>query len=266
MDGVRQDPFRDAPLSARDPLGAVRHQLAVYGTVLAWGSVADWLPAGWDGQTPPPGLDPADRRRLAALRHPHVRDRLLASRLLAKEVAAAALGTVPSRIALAREPGGRPTLDGRPGMGISLSHTDDLILVGLCRGGRIGVDAERADRRLPAADALRRHHCSPEERAWLASLPEAEQEAELVRLCTLKEAYAKAVGLGLSLDFAAHGFLPRRTEGGRHKSATYDLVATRARTGAENIRNVRNERWSFACHIVEGPYALTVARSHDRAV
>ncbi|MFE9441196.1 4'-phosphopantetheinyl transferase family protein [Streptomyces sp. NPDC006602] len=244
---------------------------------MAWGSVADWLPAGWDGRTPPPGLDPADRRRLAVLRHPLVRDRLLASRLLAKEVAAAALGTPPARITLAGEPGGRPTLAGRPGVGISLSHTAGLVLVGLCHGGRIGVDAERADRRLPAADTLCRHHCSPEERAWLASLPDAEREGELVRLWTLKEAYAKAVGLGMSLDFATHGFLPRRPAAGRSGSAPYGLVAAAGHTGVQSSgqqdardgnavgENTRNERWSFACHIVEGPYALAVARSHGRA-
>jgi 4'-phosphopantetheinyl transferase len=87
----------------------------------------------------------------------------------------------------------------------NISHTHGLAVCALTVGNlpegvEVGVDAECLDRS-PNALALAEHCFSARETAWLRSLPESRRSAEFLRLWTLKEAVAKAVGLGLGLDF-----------------------------------------------------------------
>ncbi|MCN9242402.1 4'-phosphopantetheinyl transferase superfamily protein [Streptomyces sp. RY43-2] len=150
-----------------------------------------------------------DWERYRALTHPLVRTRFAASRLLLKSAAAAALGVRPEAVELGYSLTGRPGLRGYDGLDISLSHTDDLLLVGLAGGATIGVDAERGDRAL-YGPGLGRHLCTPYERERIEALPAAERNPAVLRLWTLKEAYTKALGLGLLFRFTDFGFSPDR--------------------------------------------------------
>ncbi|MEJ8668274.1 4'-phosphopantetheinyl transferase superfamily protein [Streptomyces sp. MS1.AVA.1] len=76
-----------------------------------------------------------------------------------------------------------------------------MLVVGVARGRRIGVDVEASDRSL-LAPGLAEKFCHPEELAELCGLPPAERNLRLVRLWTLKEAYTKALGVGLAHDFS----------------------------------------------------------------
>ena len=96
---------------------------------------------------------------------------------------------------------GRPELDDRfAGLGLrfNLSHTPGLIACLVSDGIDVGVDVEGAGR---AQDPLKLAGtvCSPEERRELESLS---PEALIVRfseIWTLKEAYIKARGMGLTM-------------------------------------------------------------------
>ncbi|MFM9368674.1 4'-phosphopantetheinyl transferase family protein [Streptomyces sp. Da 82-17] len=133
------------------------------------------------------------------------RDRSAASRLLLRSVAGALLLAPPEEVEVARAPGGRPYLRGVDGLDVSIGHTGDLLAVGVSRLGRIGVDVERAERRMTAL-GTERHACTPYELQALRSVPEEGRDRELVRLWTLKEAYSKATGQGLRLRFTEFGF------------------------------------------------------------
>ncbi|MCC9311475.1 4'-phosphopantetheinyl transferase superfamily protein, partial [Kitasatospora sp. RB6PN24] len=113
----------------------------------------------------------------------------------------------PNALELSYGPTGRPFLRGSDQVDISLSHTDDLLLVGITTRGLIGVDAERADRPMYQR-GLGRHVCTPYELVTLAAQPEAERNPALVRLWTLKEAYGKAIGQSLRISFTEFGFGP----------------------------------------------------------
>jgi 4'-phosphopantetheinyl transferase len=56
--------------------------------------------------------------------------------------------------------------------------------------------------------------CHPEELAELRGLPPAERNLRLVRLWTLKEAYTKALGVGLAHDFSRLRPRPEPSDGG----------------------------------------------------
>ncbi|MFF4402720.1 4'-phosphopantetheinyl transferase family protein [Streptomyces sp. NPDC001480] len=198
-----------------DPIGvtaehtdwaAVREDLRRYGTAVVHGRLADWRPRAPDGPELRAVLG-RDWSRYRDIGHPDTRERYAASRRLLKHAAAAALRAEAIDMELAYGPTGRPYLRGCDQIDISLSHTDDLLLVGLTSRGLIGVDAERADRSIYAR-GLARLICTPHERRMLARLPEPERNPSLVRLWTLKEAYSKAIGQGMQFRFNEFGFGP----------------------------------------------------------
>jgi 4'-phosphopantetheinyl transferase len=146
-----------------------------------------------------------DWGRFLELTHPDVRTRFASSRILLKFAAAKVLDVPPRTVELGYAGSGRPYLRGYDGVHISLSHTDELLLVGLATGGVIGVDAERSDRKL-YGPGLGRHMCTPHEVAEIEALPDDRRDPALVRLWTLKEAYSKAIGLGMQFRFTDFGF------------------------------------------------------------
>jgi 4'-phosphopantetheinyl transferase len=107
------------------------------------------------------------------------------------------LGRDEIDIDIVRTDRGRPELRDRS-LRFSLSHTEGVALVGVTRSGDIGVDVERIDR---SVRDLTRAVFTPEELDLWDGEPET-----FFRRWTLKEAYAKARGLGLSLGLQDFGF------------------------------------------------------------
>ncbi|MEU0603060.1 4'-phosphopantetheinyl transferase superfamily protein [Streptomyces sp. NPDC006393] len=171
---------------------------------------------------------------------------LAVSRVVLKHTAAAALQVPADRLDLAYLPGGRPVLRGLGGdLRVSLTHTDELIAVGVSRAGPVGVDAEPAGRRI-SFERLRDHVCTPEEAELLTALPEEERAERFLRLWTLKEAYTKALGHGMRRRFSAVGF-------------GWDAAGT-ARLGGDTAGE-----WAFATHLVEGRFLVSEAHRQDAA-
>ncbi|MCQ4084283.1 4'-phosphopantetheinyl transferase superfamily protein [Streptomyces sp. RB6PN25] len=174
--------------------------------MIAHGLLKDWIPDDLEG----PELQRMmgrDWPRYRAMRHRPVRERFAASRLLLKHVAAKAIHAPPHTVELAYQAGGRPFLRGCDQIGISLTHTEQLLMVGITRRGWIGVDAELADRPM-LVSGIERQVCTPYERMALACVDEEHRNKEMVRLWTLKEAYSKAIGQGMRFRFNEFGFGP----------------------------------------------------------
>lgn len=91
---------------------------------------------------------------------------------------------------------GRPSL--APPLDVSLSHSDRWTAVALSRSGRIGIDIEAVR---SVSSALHRRCLTAYEMGWLADAPPgAQRDRRFFRVWTAKEAYLKALGVGLSLD------------------------------------------------------------------
>ncbi|WP_327358808.1 4'-phosphopantetheinyl transferase family protein [Streptomyces sp. NBC_01304] len=235
-----------APVHISGPSGPwhkVREGMDLRGNAVVHTTWGEWLSVA----VADPALRPLlgrDWQRYRNTADPTIRYRFVASRLAVKFTAAAALGTEPAELDLAYKIGGRPYLRGLDQIDVSLTHTDDLIAVGISRSGRIGVDAEPADRQM-SFELLQGHVCTPAERAELDLLPEQEQVAGMLRLWTLKEAYTKALGQGLRLGFTEFGF-------------GVDSGGLLAPDGTPAAR----DEWAFATHRVLGRYLISVA-CHD---
>lgn len=194
-------------LPVRGPQGPwqpVRRAVDADGVCVVHARLDDWRPADLSAPWLARSLG-ADHHRLQQLTLRRPRERFAASRLLLRACAAAVLGVAPHELELGHTPGGRPLLRGIGQLEISLSHTADVLVVGLSRRGRVGVDVEAADRRMRGLDTGGRL-CTPYELDALDGLPPGRRNRELVRLWTLKEAYSKAIGQGLRFRFSEFGF------------------------------------------------------------
>ncbi|MBT3154609.1 4'-phosphopantetheinyl transferase superfamily protein [Streptomyces sp. CHD11] len=221
----------------------IREDLLDRGVTVAYATWTEWFPA----VLTTPRLRPLlgrDWNRYAGTRDPAVRSRFAASRLLIKYTAAAALGIGPEDIDIAYRLGGRPYLRGLDQIEVALTHTGELMAVGISRVGRIGLDAECADRRFDLG-LMRGRMCTPAEAAELDTLSEEQQAACVLRLWTLKEAYTKALGQGMRLAFTEFGF-------------GLALGGLRTPDGVAAL----GEEWAFATHPVLGRYLVSVA-CHD---
>ncbi|MFB6550716.1 4'-phosphopantetheinyl transferase family protein [Streptomyces sp. NPDC056405] len=150
-------------------------------------------------------LSPAELRRADSFRHAADRREFQYARwLLRTELSR--LVPVAARdweFVLSRH--GKPALHPRFGLDLqfSLSHSGGVCLVVLARGRPVGADLQScAGRDDPARVGRLVAKClAPEERAEVERLPGRRRRDALIQLWTLKEAYAKAVGLGLRLPF-----------------------------------------------------------------
>jgi 4'-phosphopantetheinyl transferase len=87
----------------------------------------------------------------------------------------------------------------------SLSHTRGAVACAVGQGVEIGIDVETIDQSLEV-DALAEVCLAPCERVALAQERPSQRSATFVELWTLKEAYVKAIGLGLSSPLASLAF------------------------------------------------------------
>lgn len=224
------------------PWELVRRRLAEAGGVMVYGRLDDWLPGDPD--------DPRlrlllgrDWARAQRMTHRHIRSRFVAARLLLKHAAAAVIETRPELLDLAYKPGGRPYLRGCDQIDISLSHTDELLVVGITRRGRIGVDVELADRPM-SGTGTEDQACTPYELTMLNAMAANRRNGALVRLWTLKEAYSKAIGQGLRFQFTEFGFR---------------LGDPRARVLRPDGSPGTGDEWTFGTCAVDRRYTVSVA-------
>ena len=143
-----------------------------------------------------------DGERLQAARFRFARDaaRFIARRARLREILAARTGEAPERLAFARGPHGKPVLaNGAPHF--SLSHSHGLIMVAIAPV-EVGCDIERID---PDLDwrPLAGRFFSPREQRALLDLPDARARRAFFDCWSRKEAYVKAIGLGLSYPLDA---------------------------------------------------------------
>lgn len=97
---------------------------------------------------------------------------------------------------------GKPYLSAYPHIHFNISHSGDIAVCAL-GASPIGVDVEMLR---PVKLCSTARMLSRRERAYLEGLPKEQREEALFRFWTLKESYAKALGVGLGMDFTKAEF------------------------------------------------------------
>lgn len=147
----------------------------------------------WRETLAPDELDRAERFHFP----PHAA-RYIAARGILRDLLGRYLRVAPAALRFSYSPSGKPSLAGE-GLFFNLSHSGGLALYAITRAGEVGVDVERI-RPGFASSGIPEDFFAPREVAALRALPAGQQDEAFFRCWTLKEAFLKARGDGLSLD------------------------------------------------------------------
>lgn len=134
-----------------------------------------------------PYLDEKRRRRIRRLRIPLKRAQCVAAGLLLTRT----LGESDIAPTLTYGDNGKPYLANRPDTYFSITHTDKWVFLAVA-DCEIGIDAQTPRRVCPRLAA---RSTTPEELAWVKE----DTEPHFTRLWTMKEAYLKYIGTGLTI-------------------------------------------------------------------
>jgi 4'-phosphopantetheinyl transferase len=145
-------------------------------------------------------LDPAEQERADRLRFRHGRQAYIAAHALVRIMLACHLGRPATTLRFTVGRFGRPEVydeSGGPPVRFNLSHTNGLVAAALVRRHDVGIDVEVLDGRRLDLDLAVRTFARAEADHLRRVAPTALPEAALA-FWTLKEAYIKAIGLGLN--------------------------------------------------------------------
>jgi 4'-phosphopantetheinyl transferase len=144
-------------------------------------------------------LDDDERRRAGQFRFDRDRLSYIAGHALVRAMLSERGGVAPAQWRFAAGPHGKPemVMPGFERFRTNISHTGGLAAAAVTVDSAIGIDVERTEPGLTMDVAER--FFAPAEVAALAAIPAERRSDAMVAVWTLKEAYIKAVGLGLSM-------------------------------------------------------------------
>jgi 4'-phosphopantetheinyl transferase len=148
------------------------------------------------------GLSADERARARRFRHEVDRRDFVAAHSLLRHALECHAGLPARQWRFRANHQGKPVLEPYqvPGVEFNLSHTPGLVACAVAGGAEVGVDVEAIDRSVDI-EAVGGLCLSDRERGALLSLVAAERAGRFFEMWTLKEALAKATGLGVaSLD------------------------------------------------------------------
>jgi len=151
-------------------------------------------------------LTPVERVRFERFRHDADRLMFLTGRVMARTLVGRALGCEPAAWRWREGPHGRPEID-EPGVDahFNLAHSAGLVVCAVAPDREVGVDVEDLRRR-PVDRGFVARYCSPAETADVSAQPDHAWHDRFLTYWTLKEAYLKARGLGVSVSLSNVSF------------------------------------------------------------
>lgn len=153
-------------------------------------------------------LTAPERAQCARFAFAHLRHEYLLTRALCRLSLSRYADVAPAQWQFQRNAYGRPEIAGAEQaleLQFNLSNARSLVAIVVSRGRAVGIDVEetgRAVEMLPIAAS----YFSAAELAALRALPPAQQPLRFFQLWTLKEAYIKARGQGLSIPLDSFSF------------------------------------------------------------
>jgi 4'-phosphopantetheinyl transferase len=144
-------------------------------------------------------LDSTERHHYQRLQRPAAQHSYLLTRVLVRTILSHYRPLPPSAWRFQPGPQGRPEIVNPQAQGLrfNVSHTQGLIACAVADHGEIGIDVESLQRNHDVL-AIAQRFFSAHEYAALREHPTAQRQERFVAYWTLKEAYLKARGLGLS--------------------------------------------------------------------
>jgi 4'-phosphopantetheinyl transferase len=147
-------------------------------------------------------LNETERARFSRFRHDIDRHMFLLGRVLARSIVSRLTGWPPASWPWREGPHGRPEIAAdHTDLRFNIAHSAGLVICVAGHGREIGVDVEDLER--PATDLeIVPRYCAPAEVADIEASGEGGWRTRFLYYWTLKEAYLKARGLGISVPLA----------------------------------------------------------------
>jgi 4'-phosphopantetheinyl transferase len=193
-------------------------------------------------------LGPQELERYGRLRREASQREFLVAHALARVTLSRYAPVPPEAWSFALGEHGRPEISGPSearGLRFNLSHTRGMVAFAVTREHDVGVDVENRARRLRHRELSERFFGEAEVEALQALVPE-ERAQRFLELWTLKEAYLKARGLGISVPLRGFQF------------QLSDSVPPRIRFDPALLCD-DPESWQFALHRPTQTHTLALA-------
>jgi 4'-phosphopantetheinyl transferase len=149
-----------------------------------------------------------ERTRAESFRFEEDRNSHILSKAFVRILLSRYISIDPSAWEFTRNQHGKPAISG-PSSGVDIrfnvSHTRGLIVGVFTLNSAIGIDAENHHQRVDAL-SIAHDYLSPAEYSALRELKNSDRQRRFLEFWTLKEAYAKAHGLGMSMDLTQFTF------------------------------------------------------------
>lgn len=166
-------------------------------------------------------LSEEEKARAGKFVKPSDRDRFVFAHGMLRSILGNYIGCSPEQIAFSNNAFGKPAPAGPAGIEdirFNLAHSGDVVLVALSRLHEVGVDVEFI-RHMSDVKQLISRNFSLQEKRYLDTFPADQLERAFFVHWTLKEAFIKGIGLGLSYpleDFSIEPVRPGRGGGDLH--------------------------------------------------
>jgi len=167
------------------------HQVDVWRVSLDFLSI----PVQWAQST----LSADEAQRALRFRFEEDRQRFIIAHACLREVLSRYLGCEPKQINFSTNENGKPELSPHNNLDFNLSHSGGYVLIAVACERKVGVDVEHFRPGNLDHDKIARRYFSQSEVSELTALPPRLQMEGFYNCWTRKEAYIKALGVGLSL-------------------------------------------------------------------
>lgn len=197
-------------------------------------------------------LDADEQSKLAQFKRPADQSRFAESHIFLREVLAHYLKIAPQQISYARTGSDKPHLVAplaHHQIEFNLSHSGDLVLVGVRKNIAVGVDVECIDRTRDCLSIAKRFFCE-EEYQRLLTLSAEKQTTAFFRLWALKEAIVKALGQGIVEGLSSFSVLPMLDRDVTQDNYSESVVLNSAQ---------RDKVWHVAEFALKPGYCFSVA-------
>ena len=141
-----------------------------------------------------------ERIKAGRFHHASDRNRYVQTRAALRRLIGRLQGIAPDAVAFSTGLHGKPKLASPwRDLSFNLSHAGDHALIAISNEGSVGVDIEQPSARIEM-QSIAGHFFTVGERQVLDAAGEAARQSCFLAIWTAKEAYAKGLGLGLTLD------------------------------------------------------------------
>ena len=191
-------------------------------------------------------LDDGERIRARRFRFESDRRDYVAAHALLRLALSRTAPIDPAQWLFVADANGKPMVAGPThgaAVAISLSHTRGIVACGIGSGIAVGVDVERI-RQIDRSVELAREFFSPREVNALERLDSGSRCRRFLELWTLKESYAKAVGLGLRMPLHATSF---------------DILEGNVVRCTSSDKAANTDGWQFGIRVSPNAYVLGFA-------